>query len=206
MEEIWKPIKDYEGLYEISNLGRVKSLKDNHGKDREHILKPIKDTKGYLVVNLSKNGKHKPFQIHRLVGFAFVDGYFEGAHIDHIDTNRLNNVWTNLRWVTQKENSNNELTKENLSKSKLRENNPMYGKHLSEEHKKKLSESHKGKNCGSNNGMAKKVYCVENDTIYNTIKEASEELGIFSSNIVAVCKGKLKQTKGYHFKYIEERN
>ncbi len=43
MEEIWKPIKDYEGLYEISNLGRVKSLKDNHGKDREHILKPIKD-------------------------------------------------------------------------------------------------------------------------------------------------------------------
>lgn len=115
--EIWKPIIidgiDYTGLYEISNLGRVKSLNyKNTGEER--ILKCGK-RKGYLLVHLSKDRKVKTIDVHKLVALHFVDGWFEGAVVDHIDTNKEKNIWTNLRWVTPKENSNNELTLQHVS-------------------------------------------------------------------------------------------
>lgn len=156
MEEIWRPIKDYEGLYEVSNLGNVKSLKNNHGNDREKVLKPSKDNNGYLFVTLYKNGKSKIFKIHRLVGFAFVDGYFDGAHIDHIDTNKENNIWTNLKWVTHEENMKNPLTVKHLEDSrkdrvylvseetKKKISESLKGSKLKEETKKKISESNSG--------------------------------------------------------------
>lgn len=130
MDEIWKPIKDYEGLYEISNFGRVRSLeriityKDGRSKHiKEKILKPYKSRKGYFYVNLSKNSIKKKNYIHKLVAYTFVGGYFEGAHIDHIDTNPLNNCSWNLRWVTHKENMNNPLTKKHLSECRIGEKN-----------------------------------------------------------------------------------
>lgn len=184
LEEIWKPIKDFEGLYEISNLGRVKSLKDNHGKDREHILKPCKDRDGYLYVNLRKNSKKKNFKIHRLVAFAFVEGYFEGAEVDHIDTNRENNIWTNLRFVTHKENQNNPLTKERMSK-----------REYTEEYKEKLSK---------NNSRKRKVYCIELNKIFESIMDAEKELNVNHRQVSAVCKGKLKTHHGYRFMYYED--
>ena len=113
MYEAWKTIilLDIDETYEnymISNLGRVKRC---YKSGKEKILKPYKDKKGYLTISLSKNNKSKIFKIHRLVGFAFVEGWFEGGTIDHIDTNKENNIWTNLRWTTNKENSNNEVSK-----------------------------------------------------------------------------------------------
>lgn len=130
MEEVWKPIKDYVGQYEVSNLGRIKSLprtstyKDGRCKNiKEKILKPYKNKQGHLYVNLCKNGIAKRYFVHRLVGFAFVDGWFEGAFIDHIDTNPLNNCAWNLRWVTHTENMNNPLTKKHLSECKIGEKN-----------------------------------------------------------------------------------
>lgn len=113
-EEIWKPIKDYEGLYEVSNYGNVRSL------DREVIqfnrfenikriykgklLNTKKTNRGYLSVSLSKNGKTKFFSIHRLVARAFLLDFKENMTIDHIDCNKLNNRVDNLRVVTIKEN------------------------------------------------------------------------------------------------------
>lgn len=153
--EVWKPVitdeEDYTGLYEVSNIGRVRSLDREvwNGKvwytKKGQILKGSENNKGYLYVNLSKNGKIKTHRMHRLVAFAFVDGWFEGAHIDHINTVRDDNRVINLRWVTPKENTNNELTLKHKSESHKGEKNYMFGKHHTEESKQKMSEAQKGK-------------------------------------------------------------
>ena len=124
MQEIWKDIYfeedgviwDYRGLYAVSNMGNIKSLNYNRTR-KEKILKPKKTTKGYLQIDLSKNGKRKKFRVHRLVAFMFIDGYFDGAEIDHINTITFDNRVENLRWVTSKQNMNNSLTKQKLSKA-----------------------------------------------------------------------------------------
>lgn len=114
--EIWKDIKDYEGLYQVSNLGRVRSLdriviysNGNEVRHKGRILKAKIRKDGYSQVRLSKNDKQKDFQIHRLVALHFVDGYFEGAVVDHIIPLKDGgtNEAINLRWCTQKENCNN---------------------------------------------------------------------------------------------------
>lgn len=101
--EIWEPIKGYENLYEVSNLGRVKSL--NYGRTRkEQVLKPVKNNKGYLLVDLCKNRKIKRFLIHRLVAQTFIPNPENKPHINHIDCNPKNNNVNNLEWCTPKEN------------------------------------------------------------------------------------------------------
>lgn len=95
----WKDIKDYEGLYQISNSGKVKSIKTNT------ILKPSV-TMGYEKVYLYKNGKRKYVRVHRLVAEAFVYKNEGCSEVNHIDENRANNNANNLEWVTPKQNSN----------------------------------------------------------------------------------------------------
>jgi hypothetical protein len=95
----WKPIEGYEGLYEVSNLGEVKSLErlDSRGHHRkEKLQKPQKDSNGYLFVNLYKDGIKKPFLIHRLVYSAFVDEIPPKWDINHLDENKENNHLENL--------------------------------------------------------------------------------------------------------------
>lgn len=188
MEE-WKPIKGYEGLYEISNMGRVKSLKCG----REKILKPDKTKRGYLQVTLCKDGKCKKYSIHRLVALHFVDGYFEGAEVDHLDTNPLNNVWTNLKFVTRKENCNNSISKENYSKAKQGENNPNYGKRgeLSPNYGKHRTEEAIEKTSAK---LRKKIYCIELDREFNSLSEASELLNINIGNLSSCLKGRAKHS------------
>jgi len=112
MEEIWKPVVGYEGLYEISNLGKVKSLK--YGKER--ILKP-RNNKGYLEVDLPKDGKHKSYKVHRLVAQAFIpnDDLFK-TEINHIDENKENNNVNNLEWCNRQYNNNFGTRIEKISK------------------------------------------------------------------------------------------
>ena len=116
--EIFKDIKGYEGLYQISNLGNVKSL--NYGKTgKEKLLKPAPNSKGYLNVSLVKNKKKTNFLVHRLVAQAFIPNpkpKFK-KQIDHINTIRTDNRVENLRWVTSLENCNNPIT---LEKQRLR--------------------------------------------------------------------------------------
>ena len=126
--EIWKPVVGYEGLYEVSNLGKVKAIKWHRGEEEKE-MKPYTTYKGYLRLRLTKNGKGKQFQIHRLVAEAFIPNPENKPCIDHINTDRTDNtVWlnedgsvnyekTNLRWVTNKENCNNPISKQNYSKS-----------------------------------------------------------------------------------------
>lgn len=102
--EIWKDIPNYEGLYQISNLGNVKSLyriTNNNHIIHEKILKPQDNNNGYLVVNLYKNNKMKAKLIHRLVAKTFIDNPNNYNYINHIDKNKSNNTVNNLEWCTQ---------------------------------------------------------------------------------------------------------
>ena len=128
--EIWKDIYfkdfntneiiDYRGLYQISNFGRIKILEriDSAGRKRkEKIMKPTKKGNGYLHVGLYKNKKWKYFHVHRLVAIMFIQNKDLNKNvIDHIDTNKENNHVNNLRWVSQKENLQNPITKEKVTR------------------------------------------------------------------------------------------
>ena len=111
MNEIWKDVKDYEGLYQVSNLGRVKSLYTNS------ILKGCKHINGYLGVNLYKNGSKSTKKIHRLVAQAFIPNPENKSQVNHIDENKTNNMVSNLEWMTAKENSNHGTRTERISKT-----------------------------------------------------------------------------------------
>ena len=102
MKEIWKDKKDYEGLYMVSNWGRVKSIK--FGKER--ILKPVTNSSGYLLVNLCKDGKVKAFTVHRLVAEAFLPNPHNYPCVNHKDENKQNNNVENLEFCDIKYNSN----------------------------------------------------------------------------------------------------
>ena len=98
MIEIWKDIKDYEGLYQISNLGRIKSLY-NYRRDGTNILKP-KIKHGYYQIGLRKNGIRKFYNVHRLVAIAFIPNPNNLPCVNHKDENKLNNNINNLEWCT----------------------------------------------------------------------------------------------------------
>ena len=107
MEEVWKDIVGYEGLYEISSIGRVKSVdrispQGHHLPER--IRKPYIDKDGYPKVNLCKEGKVIHYPVHRLVAIAFVPNPENKPQVNHIDGNKANNCVANLEWNTDSEN------------------------------------------------------------------------------------------------------
>ena len=165
MKEIWKDIKDFEGLYQVSNLGRVKSLYFN----KEKILK-VSYNKGYLIADLYKNKKRYKRPIHILVAQTFIENPNNYKEVLHLDETRNNNCVDNLKWGTHKENTNMPLYKNRQSiahKGLLKgEKHPMYRKEQPKELKEKWSISHKG-----NKSKSKKVIC--NNIIFNSIKECA---------------------------------
>ena len=106
MNEIWKDIEGYEGRYQVSNLGNVKSLNYKH-TGKEKLLKKcfLGKDKRYLVVTLYNETKRKNFKIHRLVANAFIPNPEGLPQVNHKDENPENNVWTNLEWCDQKYNN-----------------------------------------------------------------------------------------------------
>ena len=114
MSEIWKSIQGYECLYEVSNLGNVKSLdrviKSKHNGTtvkKGRLLTPFyEEKKGYYQVALSKDGKEKKHRIHRLVALAFLENPFNYTDINHKDEIKTNNNVDNLEWCTRKYNNN----------------------------------------------------------------------------------------------------
>ena len=109
--EEWRDIKGYEGIYMVSNLGRIKSLVGWNGREyikRDKLLNPYKQKVGQeyyrSVVKLRKNGKKKDKKVHRLVADAFIPNPENKPNINHKDGNPLNNIVSNLEWCTQQEN------------------------------------------------------------------------------------------------------
>ena len=179
MKEIWVDVKGYEGLYQISNIGRVKSYHyDKNGK----ILKLQINEDGYYKVTLNKNKNKKTYSVHRLVAIHFIDNPNNYSEINHKDENKQNNNFENLEWCSRKYNVN-------YGTGRKRQREKMIGKKFSEEHKKKLSKS---KNNGNKHPQAKKIKCITTGEIFSYIKEASNKYNIDNSSITKCCKGKYK--------------
>ena len=136
--EIWKDIKGYEGLYQISNYGNVKRLERTLSDGRqlkELIFKLNISGDGYIMVGLTKDSVRQFYYVHRLVAEHFIPHDESKYEVDHIDTDRTNNVVDNLRWVTRSENNLNPITRKRLGHEK--------GKTLSEETKEKIKNTMK---------------------------------------------------------------
>lgn len=183
--EIWKDIKDYEGLYKVSNLGRVKSLKrriELKGKNQftdfttfKEIegkeIKPSINYKGYCQLSLYKNGKSKNKQVHRLVAEAFIENPFNKPTVNHINGNKLDNRVDNLEWCTNSENIIHAYYNNLIDITKKY---------------KKINQ-----------------YDLKGNFIkqWNSMKEAGEKLNICSQNISKCCRGLRKKAYNYVWRY-----
>lgn len=188
IKEEWKDIKGYEGLYQVSNMGRVKSL-DRYRKNgidennicfiKGKILSPAKQKdSGYMFVSLSKNRKTKGFRVHRLVAEAFIPNPNKYKCVNHKDENKQNNKVDNLEWCTYKYNLNYG-TKIDRYKKTMRLN---YGRQINQ-------------------------YDLQGNFIkkWNSVIEAEEYLNKkrASVGICSCCKGRLKKSYGYRWEYAD---
>ena len=143
IKEVWKDIPEYEGLYQISNYGRVKSL-NYRTLGKEEILKQSVDSLGYCRVGLHNNREVKTFMVHRLVAKCFLEPIEGKDIVNHKDQNPSNNRVENLEFCTQQYNvtyNDAHIQRGINNRGKYKgENNPMYGKHHTEETKQKISE------------------------------------------------------------------
>lgn len=186
-EEIWKPvsIEPFNKHYQVSSLGRVKSLERKY-VIKDTILKLHKDDDGYLHCGFNLRGLKKTLQVHRLVGLSFIPNPLNNPLINHKDGNRENNVIDNLEWVTPSENMIHSFRV-------LKRVHPLLGRT-------------KGR-CP----VAKKVAKLAIDDgsvikIYDSLVDANDELGTSSGSIVAVCKGKRKTAFGFKWRYVDKKN
>lgn len=182
--EIWKDIIGYEGYYQISSFGRVRSLKriiidknNNKHTINEKILKPHKSIQGYLTVSLLKIRNNKRIRIHRLVALHFIENINNYSQVNHKDFNRENNNVDNLEWMTPSQNVKYSWDNGRYGDSKL----------ITKEANKKCS---------------KKVLCVDLNTVFESARKASREFNIAISSISQCCNKKRKSAGGYKWQYL----
>ena len=186
IEEIWKDIEGYGGVYQISNLGNVKSLErivyhpDGRVQVRkERIMSKRESTDGYYMAKLNVNKKSKSIAIHRLVAQAFIPNPNNLPEVNHIDTDRKNNKVDNLEWCTHIDNIMYSV-KLGHYKGKLGENNPNYGNHALSEKYRNDPELSKQKNSrkGNQNGRSVPIKVIGDnfEKQFAFIREAAQYL------------------------------
>lgn len=189
--EIWVPIAGYEGLYQVSNLGRVRSLVQRRNW-KPRVLSPGK-VRGYLQVQLYKDGHRKQFKVHRLVAEAFIPNLQNLPQVNHKDEDKTNNAECNLEWCDSKYN-----TSYGTRIQRIVEKNR--GQHRSDEIREKMCQAH----CRH----VQKIDLSTGEVIatFESLHEAERQTGIYSSNICGVCLGKKKSAGGYFWKYKEDKS
>lgn len=117
--EVWKDVKDYEGIFQVSNLGRVKSMsrlityKDGRSyTSKEKLMSPVLNGDGYPITHFKVGGEGRSVRVHRLVAQAFIENPNNYSEVNHIDEDKTNNHCDNLEWCTRKENMNHGTIKE----------------------------------------------------------------------------------------------
>ena len=183
-DEVWKDIPGYEGLYQVSNFGRVKSLPKIHGRrywKNERILKINIAKNGYAGVFLQKNKNIKRISIHRIVARVFLKNYDEKLQVNHKDGNKLNNNVDNLEMVTASEN---------------------------QIHSRKLGLQTSPK--GANSPYAKRIMQFDKDNKficeYKGIEATAKKLGIGISTLSLCLRGKRELAGGYKWRYVDDTN
>lgn len=188
-KQVWRDVKEYEGKYQVSNTGKVRSLNYRQiGKTQ--VLKSATTQDGYLFVRLCKNGKAKTCRVNRLVAAAFIPNPNNLPEVNHRNEQKQDNRSSNLEWCTREYNNNYGTRVERAAKANK-------GKQHTEETKKKISKANKGNKYGK-----KKVICLELKRVFNSAKEASEFLDYSRGSLsTAIKKG--HKCRGLTFKYIE---
>lgn len=178
--ENWKPVVGYEGLYEVSDLGRVKSLNwQNRGFERCLYLKP--HNKGYLQVELYKNNTAKMFMVHRLVALAFLPNPHNFPQVNHKDENRKNNAVCNLEWCDQSY---------NVRYSMERRETPQVVNNYSPKYQKRID---------------KKIVQLSLDgepvKTWSNSREIFKETGMSDWSISECCRGNRNKAYGFKWQY-----
>jgi hypothetical protein len=185
--EIWKDVKGYEGLYQVSNLGNIKSIdrvvpRGVHNIRIKGTLRKSKiNNRGYLSLTLCKNGKYKHFVLHRLVLESFKDNLLNKEFVNHKDGDKLNNNINNLEWCTCSENNKHAYDlglKVGSAKDK-------FGKH---------------------NKSSKVVLQIDKNTkeiikTFDSVHDVQRKLGFAVTNIAASCRGITLTSHGYIWEY-----
>lgn len=172
--EIWKDIPNYEGLYQVSNTGKVKSIPHytrNGAKcsvrlTKGKILAQYKMPNGYMQVQLSKNELREKYYVHRLVASVFLDNKYNLSDVNHIDGNKNNNSVDNLEWCSHRGNQIH-----------------MYENRMTKK--------------------AYPVLCIETNKSYNSMSEAERDTGISHKVIKKLCETG-REYNGYHWRLLYE--
>lgn len=174
MEEIWKDIEGFEGLYSVSNLGKIKSIeryvkngKNTQRLQKEHEVKTYinYDRGGYVYCSLHKDNKTYSKKVHRLVAEAFISNLEELPQVNHKDGNKENNSVENLEWVTD------------IQNKKHGWDNKLY----------------------TANHRKQKIKCIQTGEIFESVVKCSEIMNIDRRSIFRQLKGEKEHVKGYSF-------
>lgn len=195
-KEVWKAVEGYEGRYEVSNFGRVKSLerkvlvrrKNGHYINTvpEKILKPtlsVGVTGGYPTVKLMMNNKGKTVKVHRLVAQAFIPNPNNYQDVNHKDEDKTNNHISNLEWCSRRYNNEYGTRKKRIY------SHPNFKKTM--------------KDLGKKRSKPVKATNIKTGEIriYKSMLDAEKD-GFYNQNISRVCRGKAKTHKGYTWELI----